>query len=94
MAKRENRVLSSGFQEARKEVGVEEKQGEVEEKRLVTNSEGLFAFILGSHGHRLGHHRPLRGGLEVGKHPLFSKQVGDAASWRGTGTHGWRRQHS
>lgn len=61
----EGRVLSFGFQEARKGVGdgagggagageVEAKQREVEEKRLVTNSEGLLAFILGSHGHGLG----------------------------------------
>lgn len=66
----------------------------MEEKRTVTNSEGLFAFVLGFHGHHEGHCRPLWGGLEVGKLPSFSKHVRDVPSSRGTGTHGSRRQHS
>lgn len=94
----EGRVFSFGFQEAGKGVGygkngwgvegeVEERRGEVDQKRMVTN-------ILGSHGHHEEHFRPLWGGLGVGKLPSFSKHVRDVAFSRGTGTHGSRRQHS
>lgn len=66
------------------EGGVEERRREVEKKRTLTNRDSLFAFILGSHGHRKEHCRPLWGGLEVGKLPSVSKHVRDVASSRGT----------
>lgn len=44
----------------------------------------MLSFILGSHGHGEECCRPLRGGLEVGKFPSFSKHVRDVASSRGT----------
>lgn len=69
--------------------------GERRERRKNGYSEGLFAFILGSHGHGQGALQASLG-RAGGWQASFSLKthVRDVASSRGTGTHGWGKWHS